>query len=45
MFEVEGHHHLAGELHIRKELIALKRARCLRDPAISSSWKFPITGN
>lgn len=44
MFEVGGHHHPAGELHIRKELIALKRARCLRDPATSSSWKSPITG-
>lgn len=43
MFEVGGHHHPEGELHIRKELIALKRARCLRDPATSSSWKSPMT--
>eukprot|EP01018_Ginkgo_biloba_P023092 Gb_02960 [translate_table: standard] len=42
MLEVGGH--TAGELRIRKELIALRRARCLRDPATTTSWKSPVTG-
>lgn len=38
-----GYHNPGGELHIRKELIALKKARCLRDPATTSSWKSPVS--
>lgn len=34
-----------SELHLKKELTALRKARLLRDPETCSSWRFPLTSD